>query len=848
MENKFVNEKNLGYLNNQLSKQLNLSDKSKSEKKEMLTILLGNMRKVYNKLDKSKISDKYLPKILETFNKYALNETIKDISNKTHVTKSNRFENLSYKRDHELNKNNQVHYLERPKNIYQRKDSSFDVNERNNNLIDKVDQMTRYDNKIPPEKAMENLLKERGSINEHKRPPTPDFLKSKSTTKKIETFNNVSSENEQIDNLNMQGDTYYLSGVNLDNNFSSINFQNNEISQNLPSIDESIDTNKRFEMLQNERSQINYSKDSDEFKKNDFSIKNEKLNQQYNNEKNEHMHQNEQYQKQLYEKQQYEQQLYEKQNYEQQQYDQEQYQRQQQYDQEQYQRQQQYDQEQYHRQQQYDQEQYHRQQQYQRQYKPTQESNLNMLGNIQQDDLLKLLNTYAKNNSKNINENNNLENKDKSTNYEKKENQMSEYLSELTKKQLEQLRQVQDLQEQLQSHIKNQMLNTNSINSEERIPNNIPSSNDQLKNELVSKVKILTGQLEQEKKINIELRNRLDEEIETRNNENDKKLHLIEVKKEEIRTEVNNLSNKHKDIEKSYQSLLNKEKFLTKLIDKNMKILQLDKLTFLIDSKIHNSQSKFIYVFDNKLTDVCKIELLSYDFPLTSNNINETNNKLYFKFDKTKIENSLKDVSNNTSESEEILIDTNEDFNTIIIPEGNYDISSLIKKLNKLGSTFKLVFSYNKNTNKVTVKSENSFSLYWKENNILSLLGFENELFQNEISYQGTKPYDLRKFNYVYINLLNVSNKTFAAVNINNTKKGSYYIETNYIELDKLEIEVKDEFDNLMNFCNLSFKLEFNFTFSNKNINIDDENLIDSDNSLENKNISSPDISNVILN
>jgi hypothetical protein len=239
--------------------------------------------------------------------------------------------------------------------------------------------------------------------------------------------------------------------------------------------------------------------------------------------------------------------------------------------------------------------------------------------------------------------------------------------------------------------------------------------------------------------------------------------------------------------------------------------------------------------------------LLSYDFPLTSNNINETNNKFYFKFNNDLTDNNLKDASNNTSDSEDIAIDLNEDFNIITIPDGNYDISSLIKKLNKLGSAFKLIFSYNKNTNKVTIKSESSFSLFKKENNILNLLGFESEIFESNTYYQGTKPYDLRKYNYVYINLLNISPKIFAAVNINNSKKGSYYLDTNYIEIDKLEIEVKDEFNNLMNFCNLPFKLEFNFIFSNKNINIDDnENLIDSDNSLENKNISSPDISNEI--
>ena len=803
MESKFVNEKNLSYLNNQLSRQLNLSDKSKSEKKEMLTILLGNMRKVYNKLDKSKISDRYLPKILDTFNKYALNETIKEISNKIKITKNN--DNSVFNRGKEINNSNQIHYLERPNNLNQKKNISYDINQRNFDLLNKFDQSSRYNNNIPPEKAMEILLNERNSQNEKKQPITPDFLKSKNTSKTIESFNDSSSVN---DSLNMQGDTYYLSGVNLDNNFSNINFQNNEISQDLPNVDESIDTNKRLELLQKERSILNnlseipkpdFSKSIDE-NKNLINDQEEKYNQQQNQQ---------QYQQHLQNQQQYHQQL----------------QNQQQYQQQQYQRQQNQLQQQQYKQ---------LQNQQQRQYDYQQDNVIGNLENIQQDDLLKLLNSYAKNNSQNINKKNEDRNEIEIKNdHEKKDNQMSDYLSELTKKQLEQLRQVQALQEQLQSHIKNQMINPNiAINENE---NNL--SNDQLKNELVSKVKILTGQLEQEKKINIELRNRLDEEIQTKNNDNEKKLHLIEVKKEEIRSEVNNLSIKHKDIEKSYNSLINKEKFLSKLIEKNIKILQLDKLTILVDSKIHNSQSKFIYVFDSKLTNVCKIELLSYDFPLISNNINETNNKLYFKFDKNKVENS---ISNNSSDSEDFAVDTNEDLDVITIPEGNYDISSLIKKLNKLGATFKLIFSYNKNTNKVTIKSEKSFTLVKNENNILNLLGFENESYESNLIFTANKAYDLRKFNYVYINLLNISDKTFATVNINNSKKGSYYFDTEYIDLDKLEIEVKDEFNNLMNFCNLPFKLEFNFIFSNKNINIEDDNLIYSDLSLENKNISIP--------
>ena len=80
-------------------------------------------------------------------------------------------------------------------------------------------------------------------------------------------------------------------------------------------------------------------------------------------------------------------------------------------------------------------------------------------------------------------------------------------MSELGRKQVEQLKQVQLLQEQLQNHVKNQMLNPNTVsqpvNNYQQPVNNYqqPSDNsDEIQNELISKVKILTGQLEQEKK------------------------------------------------------------------------------------------------------------------------------------------------------------------------------------------------------------------------------------------------------------------------------------------------------------------------------------------------------------
>ena len=58
MESKFINKNNLTQLNSILNNHLNLSNKTKQEKKDILNTLLNNMRKVYEKLYKTKITDK----------------------------------------------------------------------------------------------------------------------------------------------------------------------------------------------------------------------------------------------------------------------------------------------------------------------------------------------------------------------------------------------------------------------------------------------------------------------------------------------------------------------------------------------------------------------------------------------------------------------------------------------------------------------------------------------------------------------------------------------------------------------------------------------------------------------
>ena len=758
---KFVNKLTLSELNNQLSNKLNLTNKSKDEKKKCLKILYDNMKKIYNGLDKSKINDKTFHKINDIYKKYSLEESIKEI-------------NYIY------NTNNNIKYLERPVISYQKNSNNVDFNKRqitkpngtpNLGVSNNFDESTRLNNNMSPEKIMQKLMSERNSsMNQNQSNyELPEYMKPKDSQPVIEKYTNYKlNDNLSINNDNkMQGDTYHLSGSNLDSPFSNINFSDNELSLGLPDVDESVDTNKRLEILQKERVNLsnNVNVPDENFIKPDFSKSLDENNKMLVNQKlinNDYIKKEDFYNNQKRINQNMDEQKYEVNN-----------------------------------------------NLINNANKINNGNIIEKLNNVNRDDVLKILNTYANASNVNISEPKKeiVENSDK-------DDKITEFLSELGRKQLDQLKQVQLLQEQLQNHIKSQILNPVRVNE-------VEDGMDELKNELISKVKILTGQLEQEKKINIQLRKRIDDLVEENTNENDKKLELIDNKKEEIKEEVNKLADKHKDIENSYSNLLKKEKFLNSLVEKNNKLLKSDNYTIFIDTKNFNYESKIGYVFDRKINDIEKIELISYDFPKINNNINNKNNKFYFRFDEEKLNSSI--VEQNNSDSEECSIDVNEDMNIITIPEGNYDISTLIKKLNKLGNSYNLSFSYNKNTSKVTIKSENNFSMYDRDNNVMKLLGFEEGfILEKNNSYISKNAYDLRKCNYVYMYLSNISNDVFATINIDGIKKGNYELKTNEISIDILEIELKDEFNNLIDFCNLSCKFELNFIFINKEIIIED--------------------------
>ena len=79
MESSFINKQTLAKLNSELVKNIDIQNKTRSDKKIILEKLLGNMKKVYQKLDKSRINERNFQKIYDTFSKYSIINTINEL-------------------------------------------------------------------------------------------------------------------------------------------------------------------------------------------------------------------------------------------------------------------------------------------------------------------------------------------------------------------------------------------------------------------------------------------------------------------------------------------------------------------------------------------------------------------------------------------------------------------------------------------------------------------------------------------------------------------------------------------------------------------------------------------------
>ena len=278
-----------------------------------------------------------------------------------------------------------------------------------------------------------------------------------------------------------------------------------------------------------------------------------------------------------------------------------------------------------------------------------------------------------------------------------------------------------------------------------------------------------------------------------------KKLGMVEYSKVEnlinennlLKLQIRDLSSKEPkatesniDIEKLKEKeklLLKKEEELKGLI-KNYNYVY---GTTNVQLDISPSESKSVFNFTcNSIEHVIGIKLMSYSIPQARYNIEDGKNNLF----KGKIENDIFEIK---------------------VPSGKYNIQELIKGLNK---NEKIKFNLNLEE-KIEISSDNTFDIL---STPLSkeVLGFTNSYIGQE-SYVADRIWDLRIEEKAYLFLNNIDDTTpFALLYPNN--QGNYQIKFEQpTTIDNLELVFKDSKGRLFNFNGLNYSINIQLEIIN---------------------------------
>ena len=89
IEQFFFSKRNISLLNKVVLNTLQLQNNSKSQKKVYVQILISNMKKIYKSIDNNKINDRNINSVLEQFNQWSIQQTVKTIKNKNKKRRNN---------------------------------------------------------------------------------------------------------------------------------------------------------------------------------------------------------------------------------------------------------------------------------------------------------------------------------------------------------------------------------------------------------------------------------------------------------------------------------------------------------------------------------------------------------------------------------------------------------------------------------------------------------------------------------------------------------------------------------------------------------------------------------------
>jgi len=321
----------------------------------------------------------------------------------------------------------------------------------------------------------------------------------------------------------------------------------------------------------------------------------------------------------------------------------------------------------------------------------------------------------------------------------------------------------------------------------------------------------------------------------------DEKIRMLANKKDEILSEVNRLQSMTLELERQQLSIQDREHQIRK---KELAIDQkIEKYSNLknIDEKqiiIKGSAGKFTYSLREPCVNIVGIELLNYNIPCDTDNINNTNNKLYFSIVSENVQpndNTDDEIlsSDNENYVEEININSNK-IQVMTIPPNNYDIYGLIEVMNKIGKKHNLQICMIKGRIVIKTEKSNKLKLYMDReysNNILLNLGF-SKIIGDKYKHISDRKYNLKSDKLIQLYIKNINSEPFAEFMIDSEKKHIFKKDININNLNRFELELKLN-DKLLN-PQQPFELEFNIIMNN-NSNKKQENEVNTDDDLLSK-------------
>jgi hypothetical protein len=242
IENQFISKKNIQKIYKTLINENNYDNLKKKEKEVILHNIVLIMRKTIKKLNFSKINKKNIDHLMIQFNNLCLKDINKFVKDNILPNFRDQYSNLN--KFNKINFSNKLNQLPEASkfsnNIEEKMKQMQELRQMNTmqntpNLHSNKDYERR--DQLSLEERMRDLEKNR-QLNQDKRPPTPDFLKSKS----------VGNKNNYIV-PNIEQPKTEFKGFTSDSNIVNVNFNtdNNKYNENI-SIEE------RLKMMELERS------------------------------------------------------------------------------------------------------------------------------------------------------------------------------------------------------------------------------------------------------------------------------------------------------------------------------------------------------------------------------------------------------------------------------------------------------------------------------------------------------------------------------------------------------------------------------------------------------------------